>query len=302
MLKQTKNFVRSPRKQKLTLYKKRILDFWVLYRSNKMGILGLAIIVFFACVAVLVPFLPLRDPRQVGFQPFANPSWEHPFGTDEVGADLFSRVIHGTRISLLIGFMSAIISTACGSLVGLLAGYFGRWTGELLMRVADVFLVLPALPLMLVLAALLGPSIWNIIFIIGILSWPQTARIVRSQVLSVKERPFIEASKAVGASSTRIIFRHVLPNVINLIFANAVLIIASAILLEATISFLGLGDPVHISWGMTLHYAFTSGAASLGAYWYVLPPGVCIVLVVLGFTFMGYSLDEILNPKLRKRR
>ncbi len=169
------------------------------------------------------------------------------------------------------------------------------------MRFTDFFLVIPWLPLMMVLAAILGTSLWNIIFVIGITGWAGTARVVRSQTLSVRERQFVERTVSIGASSRHIMIRHILPNVFPLVFANTVLVAAVAIVSETTLSFLGLGDPTMASWGMMLHYAFESGTTSAGAYWYYLPPGICVVLVVLSFTLLGYAFDEILNPKLRKR-
>jgi len=169
------------------------------------------------------------------------------------------------------------------------------------MRITDVFLVLPWLPLMLVLAALMGASIWNIIIVIGLTGWAGTARIVRAQTLTIKERQFIERARAIGSGDWHIMIKHVMPNVFPLIFANTILVTAAAILSETTLSFLGMGDSTRPSWGMMLHFAFEAGAASNGAYWYLLPPGLCVVLVVLSFTFMGYALDEILNPRLRRR-
>jgi len=170
-----------------------------------------------------------------------------------------------------------------------------------LMRFTDIFLVIPALPFMLLIGAIAGPSLVNMILVIGVVSWPGTARIVRAQTLSIKEKQFVERARSIGASDVHIIKAHILPNVIPLIFANTVLIIASAILMESTLSFLGLGDPLAISWGSMLHFAFSSSAMSNGAWWYFVPPGLCIALVVLGFTFLGYAMDEILNPKLRNR-
>ena len=170
-----------------------------------------------------------------------------------------------------------------------------------LMRLTDVFLVLPWLPLMLVLAALLGSSLWNIILVIGLTGWAGTARLVRAQTLTIKERQYIERAKAIGASGYHIVINHILPNVFPIVFSNTILITAASILSETTLSFLGMVDSTKPSWGMMLHFAFESGAASNKAYWYLIPPGVCVLLVVLSFTFMGYAFDEILNPKLRSR-
>jgi peptide/nickel transport system permease protein len=169
------------------------------------------------------------------------------------------------------------------------------------MRFTDVFLVLPWLPLMLVLAALLGPSVWNIVLVIGLTGWAGTARVIRAQTLAIKERQFMERARSIGAGDGHIIMHHLMPNVFPLIFANTILVTAVSILSETTLSFLGMGDSTRPSWGTMLHFAFESGAASSGALWFILPPGFCVLLLVMGFTFLGYAFDEILNPKLRKR-
>jgi peptide/nickel transport system permease protein len=266
-----------------------------------MGLVGLVILMIFLVIAVFSPLLLKFDPNEFSMNRFAPPTGNHWLGTDDVGRDVFAELMYGSRVSLLVGVMASAISVAIGGLIGVLAGYFGRLTEEGLMRFTDIFLVIPQLPFMLLIAALAGPSLFNIIVVIGTLSWPSTARIVRSQVITVKERIFVERARAIGAGDAHIIRRHILPNVIPLMFANTILIIAIAILTESTLAFLGLGDPLVISWGSMLHYAFTSLAMSNGAWWYFVPPGVMIALVVLGFTFLGYAMDEILNPKLRRR-
>jgi peptide/nickel transport system permease protein len=228
------------------------------------------------------------------------PSLSHPFGTDDVGLDVLSQVLKGAGISLLVGLLAGAISVGIGASVGLLSGYYGGLIGTILMRVTDVFLIIPALPLIIILAALLGSTIWNVIFVIGILSWSSTARIARSQTLVIRELPYAMRARSLGASDGHIILRHVVPGVVPLVFANTVLVIGSAILSEATISFLGLGDPTRLSWGTMLNFAFSRGALFAGAWWYVIPPGMCVALVVLAFTCVGYALDEVLNPRLRK--
>jgi peptide/nickel transport system permease protein len=269
--------------------------------ASRMGLVGLVILMIFLVIAVFSPLLLKFDPNEFSMNRFAPPTGNHWLGTDDVGRDVFAELMYGSRVSLLVGVMASAISVAIGGLIGVLAGYFGRLTEEGLMRFTDIFLVIPQLPFMLLIAALAGPSLFNIIVVIGTLSWPSTARIVRSQVITVKERIFVERARAIGAGDAHIIRRHILPNVIPLMFANTILIIAIAILTESTLAFLGLGDPLVISWGSMLHYAFTSLAMSNGAWWYFVPPGVMIALVVLGFTFLGYAMDEILNPKLRRR-
>ncbi len=287
---------------KLQVYRRKLREFADIYKENKLGVAGLIILAFFLFMAFAAPLIAPHHPGELWLGPSLHPPMEgFPLGTDELGRDIFSLLVYGTHVSLVVGLFGAFLSVIIGSLVGLIAGYYGGVIDTILMRVTDLFLILPGLPLMIVLAALLGPSIWNIIFVIAIVSWPSTARVVRSQVLELKERPFIEASKVANSSDFRIIFYHIAPNVAPLVFATAVLGIAGAILSEAGLSFLGLGDPSHISWGMMLHYANEYGALVIGAWWYLLPPGICIILLVLSFVFIGYALDELLNPRLRRR-
>jgi peptide/nickel transport system permease protein len=277
---------------------------WREYRRNRIGMVGLAILVLFIAVAVLTPlFVPSSEldvTRATGV-PLSPPSTEFPLGTDESGRSVLALVLWGSRVSLLVGFLATVISVVIGSVVGIAAGHFGGWSDSILMRITDWFLVIPFLPLAIVLATVLGPSLTNIAFVIGITSWPGTARIVRAQALAVTSRPYIERARALGAGDWHLITRHILPNVVPLIFANTVLIVAVAILSETTLAFLGLGDPLRVSWGSMLDAAFTQGAASIGAWWYLLPPGLAILLVVLAFTMCGQALEAVLNPRLRGR-
>ncbi|NCA78160.1 MAG: ABC transporter permease [Alphaproteobacteria bacterium] len=272
-------------------------------RSNRMAFVGAVILSIFVLVAIFGPMAVPFSTMEFGdvAEILNPPSKEHLLGTDDMGRDVLANLISGARISLLIGGLATLISMGIGTLIGIVSGYFGKGIDTALMRFTDFFMVIPWLPLMMVLAAILGTSIWNIIFVIGITGWAGTARVVRSQTLSVKERQFVERTLSLGAGSGHIMAHHILPNVFPLVFANTVLVAAVAIVSETTLSFLGLGDPTTASWGMMLHYAFESGATSAGAYWYYLPPGICVVLVVLSFTLLGYAFDEILNPKLRKR-
>jgi peptide/nickel transport system permease protein len=275
-----------------------------LFAKNRMGVAGLAILTVFVVLAlfadVLVPEARLSVTEAPG-APLEPPSSQFWLGTDELGRSVLDLVIQGSQISLFVGFLATAISMVIGSLVGISAGYFGGGIGALLMRFTDWFLVIPFLPLAIVLGAILGRSLFVIALVIGLVTWAGTARVVRAQVLALKERPYVERARALGASNRQIIARHILPNVFPLIFANTILVVAVAILTEATLSFLGLGDPFSVSWGSILESAFAEGAISLGAWWYLIPPGLCIVLVVLGFTMCGYAFDEILDPRLRER-
>jgi peptide/nickel transport system permease protein len=223
-------------------------------------------------------------------------------GAGQYGEDLWAQLLWGSRIALLVGLLSAAISTFVGLIVGLVSGYFGGLVDEVLMRVTDFFLVIPGLPLMIVLAAILQPGWYNIVLVIALIGWTGTARLVRSQVLAERQRAYVEAARAIGASDLYIIFRHVLPNVTPLLFAQITLGVAGSILSEAGLAFLGLTHPNDVSWGRMLMQASQAGAYAEGAWWYVLFPGICIVFLALSFTLVGYAVDEILNPRLRVRR
>lgn len=274
-----------------------------LFISNRLGMTGFALLLVFLLVALLGPIVFPYDPMVFGgvSQVLKPPGPGHVLGTDDLGRDVARALIAGSRVSLLVGLAATFISIVLGTAIGITAGYAGKAPDSVLMRLTDVFLVLPWLPLMLVLAAVLGPSVWNIVLVIGLTGWAGTARLVRAQTLAIKERAFVERARAIGAGGLRIIFRHILPNIFPLVFANTILVTATSILSETTLSFLGMGDVTRPSWGTMLHFAFEAGAVSSGAYWFILPPGICVLVLVLGFTFMGYAFDEILNPKLRKR-
>ncbi len=222
-------------------------------------------------------------------------------GTTDKGGDAWSQLIYGTRISLTIGILATGLSTAVGVVVGLVAGYFGGKIDEALMRVVDFLLVIPGLPLMMVLAAFLGPTIGNIILVISILGWTGTSRLIRSQVMAEKNKAYVESAKAIGASDTYIIFRHILPNVTPILFANITLGVVGAILSESGLAFLGLTDPSEPSWGRMLADAQSAGGFSNGAWWVVVFPGLMITALSLSFTFVGHTLDQVLNPRLRER-
>ena len=214
---------------------------------------------------------------------------------------MLAYLVNGARSSLFVGLTATIISMVLGTLIGITAGYLGGWVDNLLMRITDFFLVLPWLPFCMVLAAILGNSIWNIILVIGLTGWSSTARIIRAQTLSVKEQQYVERTTSIGAGKWYVMMKHILPNVFPLVFSEAILIVSSSILTETSLAFLGLGDPTNPSWGTMLNDAYSTGAMTVGAWWYFITPGLCVILVALGFTLMGYAFDEILNPKLKER-
>lgn len=295
----------SPRRIAWERRKRALVRLVKSYRKSAMGMWGLGILICFILAAAFAPLITDKatmDPTcACTGKPLQPPNAQFWFGTDNLGRSVFTMTVWGSRISLTVGLAATLISMVIGALIGIAAGYYGGWLETGLMRLTDWFLVLPWLALAIVLASVLGRSIIIIIIVIGITSWPGTARIVRAQALSVKTRPYVERARALGASNWHLISRHILPNVGPLIFANTILTVAIAILSETTLSFLGLGDPLAISWGTILEFAFNSGAATAGNWWWLVPPGVAIVLVVLAFTMCGFALDEILNPKLRER-
>ena len=273
-----------------------------LFMATWMGKIGLGIIIFFMLVVVYADMFVPYDRWYSTMDILQDSSWEHPFGTDQNGRDVLTRTLHGTKASLTVGLVAMAISMGIGTGIGLISGYWGGWKDEVIMRVNDVFLSIPWLVLMLVISSVLNArSLFAVIIVIGVTGWSTTARIVRSQVLSLKTRQFVERAKAIGAGEMHIIKKHIFPNVVPLIFANAILTIAISILSESTLSFLKMGPQDVETWGRLLDEAYSWHAATSGPYAYILMPGLCIVMVVLGFTFIGYAMDEVLNPKLRKR-
>jgi peptide/nickel transport system permease protein len=266
---------------------------------NRSALVALAILAFFVFLAVAAPLLIDGDPKaQVG-EVFEPPSREFPLGTDGGGANMVSMLIAGAQISLVIGFAAGLISAVIGGTVGILAGFFGGRTDTVLMRMTDYFLVIPDIPLMIVIAALFGRSTWNIVLIIGIIYWTFTARLLRAQTKSVRERVYVQRARALGAGNSRLILRHVLPQVTPLLIANTVLLIAYAIFAETFITFLGLGDPSAISWGRLIENAFQDDAIINEAWWAIIPPGLCVMFVVLACTILGQEMEDALNPRLR---
>jgi len=278
-------------------------EFFQLLFGHPMGLAGFLIITLFLIMAVFAPFLGTVNPSASGDVEnlLVPPSSQFWFGTDDLARDIWSQTIYGSRISLTIGFVAALITVFSGTFLGLIAGYYGKLLDEALMRIVDFFMMLPELPLMIVLAAVLGPSLWNIILVVSLVSWPTTARVVRSQVLSLKERPFVESSRCIGASNFQLMFAEILPNVIPLMFAQAVIMITEAIYAEAVLSFLGLGDPTSISWGMMLNSVFESGVIA-ESYWWVVPPIVSIVALIVSFSLLGTAVSDILEPGYKEKK
>lgn len=251
-------------------------------------------------VALFGTLLSPHDPREVTGRPFSAPSSEHWLGTNDIGQDIFSEIIWGTRVSLMIGLIAASVAILFGTAVGVVASLAGGWVDAALMRITDVVLTIPFLPLAIVLAAFIGPSVWNTTLVIALVIWARPARVVRSQGLSIRNHAFVEAAHALGGGFRHILTRHVLPGVVPLAVAQFVLATSSSILTEASLAFLGLGDPIQKSWGTILFYAQARGAFLNGSWpWWVIPPGVLISLTVLAFVLLGRSIEEILMPRLR---
>jgi peptide/nickel transport system permease protein len=277
---------------------------WASFRSHRSGMFGLAMLSFFVLVALFAPVLADGDGLEVTKATggvLESPGGDFLLGTDENGRSLVTLLIWGSRISLFVGLLATVISMIIGTLVGLASGFFEGWPARVLYRVTEWFLVIPFIPLAIVLATVLGRSLINIVIVIGITGWAGTAMLIRSQTLSIRERPYVERARVLGAGRWHQMSRHVLPNVMPMVFANTTLTVALAILAETTLSFLGLGDPTRVSWGTMLDDAFSVGAMTTGAWWYIVPPGICVVLVVLAFTLVGQALEEVFNPRLRER-
>ncbi|MEU1131110.1 ABC transporter permease [Streptomyces sp. NPDC005900] len=279
--------------------------FWREYRTHRAGLVGLAALVVIALAAVLAPLLVGSDAQSVTDapgRPMESPSAAYPLGTDQFGRDLLGLLVWGARMSLTVGLLAAVLSVAIGTLVGITAGHFKGWYATVIMRVTDWFLVMPTLVLAIALAAVLSGSIWTIILAIGVTTWPTTARLVRAQTLAVESRPYIERARALGGGHGHIMTRHVLPNVMPLVLAQTTLVISGAILTEATLAFLGLGDPTSVSWGGLLQDAREAGSVSAGHWWYLAPPGLAIAIVALAFTLCGRAVESVLNPRLGATR
>ena len=270
---------------------------WQRLRRNRMAMAGGAIVLSMFILALLASVIG-RDPGAIDIAHRLHPpSFEFPLGTDDLGRDVLVRILYGARISLLVGFVAVGIATSIGILLGAVAGYYGRWIDSLIMRFVDIMLCFPAFFLILAVIAFLKPSIWNIMIIIGLTSWMGVARLVRAEFLSLRERDFVLAAKAIGAKDARIIFRHILPNAISPILVSATLGVAGAILTESALSFLGIGvQPPTPSWGNML----IAGKQTLGtAWWLSVFPGLAILITVLGYNLLGEGIRDAMDPRIK---
>ncbi len=295
----------SPWRANLRVGWRRVTDVWAQFRKNRSAMVGLVILIFFTGMAILAPLIapygPLQRVPNVPSLP-QPPSPAHPLGTTLERYDIYSQVLWGSQVSLIVGLASALVAAVLGTAVGLVSGYVGGWVDEVIMRFNDIILSIPWLVLMIVVAAIIGNiELVGMTLIIGLTGWSITARVIRAQVLSVKERMFVERARMIGSSNFHIMVRHIFPNAFPLIFANTILTIAVSILSEAVLAFLGLSGLNYMSWGKIIEEANTQNAMINGYPLWMIVPGLCIVVLVLGFYLFGYALDEILNPRLRRR-
>jgi peptide/nickel transport system permease protein len=271
---------------------------WGQFKKNRAAAISLYFIIAFILAAIFAPELAPYDPFALGDGALLPPQSDHWMGTDDLGRDTLSRVVHGARVPLLVGFLASATSLMLGILIGSLSGYFGGITDVILMRLTEYVLVVPRFFLALLVVAMLGAGIMKIVLVIGILGWPEVARVVRAQFLSFREREFVLAARAIGASHAKVIFKEILPNAIPPAVVVASILVARAILLEAGLSFLGLGDPNLVSWGSLLSEAQERLGVSV---WLALFPGLAISLLVLCVNLFGDGINDVLNPKLSKK-
>ncbi len=284
-----------------------IKEGWSIFIENPIGKIGIILLAMFALMALLSFIPPKLDPMynpMTGVDPeiqsTSGPSLRHWLGTDFMGRDILSQLLAGARVAFMVGISAAFMSIFLGTAIGMIAGYMGGITDVLLMRFADMIMVLPTLLVVLILSSLFGQlNIWIIVLIIALFRWPGVSRVIRAQTLSLKQRPFIDAARVAGASHLRIIFRHIMPNVLPLSFLYMTFRVTSAIIIEAALAFLGFGDPGTVSWGMMLQWVWKTGHMFNAPYW-LIPPGMCISLITLSFYMIGRAMDEVLDPRLRR--
>jgi peptide/nickel transport system permease protein len=299
--------VRDLRAQRRAHWRSLMRQNGAIFMRNPIGRLGLGLLVLFALMALGSFIFPLIDPiynPMTGVDPLiahtTGPSLRHWLGTDFIGRDIFSQLLAGARIAFMVGISAAFISIVVGTSIGMVAGYAGKTVDSLLMRAADMIMVMPTLLVILILSSLFGQmSIWTIVLLIALFRWPGVSRVIRAQTMSLKNRPFIDAARVTGASHARILIRHLLPNVLPMALLYMTFRVSSAIIIEAALSFLGFGDPGTVSWGMMLQWVWKTGNMFQAPYW-LLPPGICISLLTLSFFMIGRAMDEVLDPRLRK--
>jgi peptide/nickel transport system permease protein len=274
-------------------------EFWPRFRRNRLALSGLVLVAGLFLISLLAPWLAPYDPNFIDIQAIlVPPSSMHLMGTDSLGRDVFSRIIYGSQISLKVGFVAVGLATLIGVCLGAIAGYYGSWVDNVLMRLVDLMLCFPTFFLILAVIAVLEPSIWNIMVIIGLTGWMGVARLVRAEFLSLREREFVQAARALGAKDSRIIFRHLLPNALAPVMVSATLGVAGAILTESALSFLGLGvQPPTPSWGNIL----TAGKDNIEiAWWLSVFPGLAILITVMGYNLLGEGIREAIDPRLKE--
>lgn len=274
---------------------------WQAFRRHKLAVLGMAVFAVLAFAAIFAPFVATHDPYRVDLLAAGQPpSRDHWLGTDEVGRDVFSRLVFGARVSLSVGLVAVTIYTLLGTVLGAISGYFGGLADGVIQRLTDTVMCFPPLIIIIAAVSIVGPSIWNVMLIIGVLTWTGTCRLVRAQFLSLREQEFVEAARAVGVNDLRLIFRHVLPNAIAPVIVSATFGIAAAILTEAGLSFLGLGvQPPTPSWGNLINLA-QSASILQQMPWLWAPPGLLIAVAVLSINFIGDGLRDALDPRARR--
>jgi len=268
-------------------------------RERPSALLGALVLVLFVVVAIFAPLIAPYGQNQVVGPVYAPPSFAHPMGLDDGGIDVLSLIVYGARVSLIVGLAATFVAMFVGGTIGIVSGYAGGALDTLLMRVTDYFLVVPVVPLMMVIAVLWGPSLTHIVLVIGMLQWTSTARVIRSQVRSVRERVYVRRARALGASHWRTVVHHVLPQVAPLLVANTVLTVAMAIFSETSLAFLGLSDPSRTSWGTMIQHAFLRTAMSSGAWWAIVYPGLAIAIVVMACYLLGQAIEDAMNPRLK---
>ena len=280
---------------------RKVLALKVPKRQKRLGIAGLIVIGLLTAMAIFAPVISPYDPTERVGIPFSPPSSEHWLGTNDIGEDILSELIYGSRVSLVVGVTTAVSAVAIGTIIGLLAGFYRGKTDGALMRFADLILVLPFLPLMIIMAAFFGSSVSNLVIIMAVLSWPWAARIIRSRALTLHSRGFVESARALGAGNRRLMFKYFAPLLTPLALSQFILIVPYAILVETTLSFLGLGDPTVPTWGSMLFWANSRGAFLSDAWlWWIVPTGMAISITVLGFTYTGYLLESVLDARSKR--